>query len=386
MRLFYAISIILFLFFASSVHAQQDSIQKGIQISLLTCGTGNEIYTVFGHSGVRIIDSNEGTDVVYNYGTFDGYDQDFEIKFMRGNLLYYLSAGPYEDFIQEYNMEGRWVDEQIVLTSEPEKRQIQQYLLRNMLPENRAYRYDFFFDNCATRIRDIFTQTHGAAFKYPNVLPNKKSLTFRDIINQYLQYNVWERFGINILLGSTIDVKMSNEQIMFLPDYLKDAVTKATLNGKAFTQPSKRIIDEAKPVRRADYSVLIVLYGLLVLFIVSLAIPKLRVMAKILSNAILVITGLLGVLILIMWYATSHQTCQNNFNLLWVLPTNLLFVFRQKQYKYALVAMCCIVLSFVLHISAIQCLLLPEMLPVMLLLLLVFGNIYTLQKRKLAHA
>ena len=386
MRLFYFITVVLYLFFAHPVNAQQDSIQKGIQISLLTCGTGDEIYTVFGHSGVRIIDSNEGTDMVYNYGTFDGYDKDFEIKFMRGNLLYYLSAGPYEDFIQEYKMEGRWVEEQIVLTSEPEKRQIQQYLLKNMLPENRAYRYDFFFDNCATRIRDIFTQTHGDAFQYPIVLPNKKSLTFRDIINQYLQYNVWERFGINILLGSTIDVKMSNEQIMFLPDYLKDAFAMATLNGKAFTQPSKRIIDEAKPVRQADYSVLIVLYGLLVLFIVSLAIPKLRVMAKILSNAILVITGLLGLLILIMWYATSHQTCQNNFNLLWVLPTNLLFVFRQQQYKYALVAMCCIVLSFILHISAVQCLLLPEMLPVMLLLLLVFGNIYTLQKRKMAHA
>lgn len=378
---------LFFLIASTAAIAQYDSSQqKGIQISLLTCGTGDEIYTVFGHSGVRIVDSNEGTDIVYNYGTFDGYDQDFEIKFMRGNLLYYLSAGAYEDFIEEYKMEGRWVEEQIVHTSEAEKRQIQQYLLTNMLPENRPYKYDFFFDNCATRIRDIFTQTHGDAFKYPLVLPHKKSLSFRDIINQYLEYNVWERFGINILLGSKIDVKMSNEQIMFLPDYLKDALAKATLNGKAFAQASKRIIDETKAARQADYSVFIVLYGLLLLFIISLIIPKLQVVTTILSNSMLVITGFLGLLILTMWYATDHQTCDNNYNLLWALPTNLLFIFRKKQYKYALVAMLLIVGSLLLHISKIQCLLLPEMLPLLLLLLLVFGNIYTKQKSKITRA
>ena len=378
---------LFFLISATTAMAQYDSSQqKGIQISLLTCGTGNEIYTVFGHSGVRIIDSNEGTDIVYNYGTFDGYDEDFEIKFMRGNLLYYLSAGAYEDFIDEYKMEGRWVEEQVVNTSDAEKRQIQQYLLTNMLPENRPYKYDFFFDNCATRIRDIFTQTHGNAFKYPDVLPNKKSLSFRDIINQYLEYNVWERFGINILLGSKIDVKVNNEQIMFLPDYLQDAFANATLNDKAFAQPTNRIINETKPARQQDYSVLIVLYGLLFVFIITLLVPKLRVLTTVLSNTMLAITGLLGILILTMWYATDHQTCDNNYNLLWALPTNLLYIFRKKQYKYALVAMFLIVGSLVLHISKIQCLLLPEMLPLLLLLLLVFGNIYTHQKRKIARA
>lgn len=378
---------LFFLISSTAAIAQYDgSRQKGIQISLLTCGTGDEIYTVFGHSGVRIIDSSEGTDIVYNYGTFDGYDKDFEMKFMRGSLLYYLSAGGYEDFLEEYKMEGRWVEEQIVNTSDAEKRQIQQYLLTNMLPENRPYKYDFFFDNCATRIRDIFTQTHGEAFKYPNVLPNKKSLTFRDIINQYLSHNVWERFGINILLGSKIDTKMTNEQIMFLPDYLKDAIAGATLNGKAFAQPTKRIIDETKPARQEDYSVLIVLYGLLAVFIVALFIPKLQMVVSILSNTMLVITGLLGILILTMWYATDHHTCANNYNLLWALPTNLLFIFRKKQYKYAMVAMLLILGSLILHISHIQCLLLPEMLPILLLLLLVFGNIYSTQKRKIANA
>lgn len=378
---------LFFLISSTAAIAQYDSSrQKGIQISLLTCGTGDEIYTVFGHSGVRIIDSSEGTDIVYNYGTFDGYDKDFEMKFMRGSLLYYLSAGGYEDFLEEYKMEGRWVEEQIVNTSDAEKRQIQQYLLTNMLPENRPYKYDFFFDNCATRIRDIFTQTHGNAFKYPNVLPNEKSLSFRDIINKYLEHNVWERFGINILLGSKIDVKVNNEQIMFLPDYLKDAFANATLNGKAFAEPSKRIIDETKPARQEDYSVLIVLYGLLFVFIIALFVPKLQIVVSILSNATLVITGLLGILILTMWYATDHHTCANNYNLLWALPTNLLFIFRKKQYKYAMVAMLLVLGSLVLHVINVQCLLLPEMLPVLLLLLLVFGNIYSTQKRKIANA
>ena len=361
---------------SARLNAQSFDAPKGIRVSLLTCGVGHEIYSVFGHSAVRIIDSAAGSDIVYNYGTFDGYEKDFEIKFMRGKLLYYLSADRYDDFISLYSTGGRWVDEQVLLIPDAAKRDIQHYLLENLLPENRAYKYDFFFDNCATRIRDIFTQTHGAAFVYPKVLPKAYTPSFRDIINQYLAHNPWERLGINILLGSKIDRKMSNTEIMFLPDFLEAAVAAAHLNGQTYVQPARRIIQEQASIVSNDVSIWLVLYGLVLLMLLGLLVSRLSIVADMIGNFMLVLTGLLGVLILIMWFATDHQTCAQNFNLLWALPTNLLFLFRKKQYKYALVAIVFLLLSFVLHLLHVQCLLLPEMIPVFLLLLITYARIY----------
>jgi hypothetical protein len=353
---------LLILFFSAISNAQNipDTIDaRGIQVSLLTCGVGKEIYSVFGHTAVRIVDSNKGTDIVYNYGTFDGYDKDFTIKFMRGKLLYYLSEEQYADFISLYQLDGRWVEEQVLNTTETEKLQIQSYLLNNLLPENRAYKYDFFFDNCATRIRDIFTQTHGKAFKYPIVLPQKDALT----------------------LGSKIDKNMTNAEIMFLPDYLRDGVAGATLNGKLFAQPSQKIVNAKISSPKANYVFWLTLYGVLVILLIGLFSPKLYWLRTIMVNGVLIVSGLLGVLILIMWFATDHQTCANNYNILWALPTNILFVFRKKQYKYALVAIVLLFVSFLLHLLQIQCLLLPEMIPVFLMLLAVFGSIYKSAKR-----
>lgn len=349
---------------------------KGLQVSLLTCGTGAEIYSVFGHTAVRIVDSARGTDIVYNYGTFDGYDENFELKFMQGKLLYYLSEDDYPDFIDFYGADGRWVDEQVLNIGAAEKKQIQEYLAINLLPENRAYKYDFFFDNCATRIRDIFTQTHGDAFRYPDVLPQGKPLSFRDIINRYLAGNVWERFGINILLGSKIDRPMSNSQIMFLPDYLSDGVGGATLNGKPFAAKAQRIVEGDKPVFHPDYSLQLVLYGMLLLLAAGLFLPRLRLLGALLSGFILALTGLLGVLILVMWFGTDHQACATNFNLLWALPTNLMFVFRRRQYKYAAIALLLIFVLLILHLSGIQQLLLPDMVPLLLMLVLIFATAY----------
>lgn len=374
------LSFLLHLSFSVPSSAQDSVVRKGIQVSLLTCGTGDEIYSVFGHTAVRILDSAAGTDIVYNYGTFE-YGEDFELQFMKGKLLYYLSEERYSDFVDLYQSEGRWIEEQVLVSSEADKRKIQDYLLTNLLPENRAYKYDFFFDNCATRIRDIFTQTHGKAFLYPNVLPHQKSLSFRDIINQYLARNVWERFGINVLLGSKIDVKMSNSQIMFLPDYLRDAVGGATLDGKRFVSKAELVVKEQRKASASDYSVLIVLYGMLILLAAGLFVPKLKLLGLFMSNFILVVTGLLGVLIIVMWLGTDHQNCANNYNLLWALPTNLYFAFKKKQYKYAMIAIVLIFVSMFLHLLGIQQLLLPEMIAVLAMLLLIFSSNYRKYKK-----
>lgn len=369
---------LLLLFVTLKLWGQTDSTAKNdnLQISLLTCGAGSEIYSVFGHTAVRILNRDKGTDIVYNYGTFDGYEEDFELKFMRGKLLYYLSEENYQDFIAAYKDEGRWVKEQIIQATESEKKAIQSFLMENMQPENRAYKYDFFFDNCATRIRDIFSVTFGNRFVYPIVLSKDKKISFRDIINRYLQNNVWERLGINIVLGSKIDAPMTNTQIMFLPDYLMDAMASAQLDAKPIVQQTNDVIKGDNIPQKKDYSTLLVLYGLLILFLTSQLTPQLHFIGNIITNFMLFVSGTLGLIILVMWLGTDHQTCSNNFNLLWALPTNLFFIFRKKQFKYAVISMLLILLSFLLHLIHIQQLLLPEMVAILLLQLLIMGTIY----------
>ncbi len=359
------------------VNAQVSVPEKHLRISVLTCGAGTEIYSVFGHSAVRVVDSTIGSDIVYNYGTFDGFDKDFEMNFMRGKLLYYLSSEEYNSFMSNYFEDHRWVEEQVLFLSTEEKTKIENFLLDNIRPENRAYHYDFFFDNCSTRIRDIFEHSLGSNFKYPNVLPSEKSISFRTIINQYLHNEHWALFGINILLGSKVDKNMSNAEIMFLPDFLRDGIASATLNGQVFSSKSIQLLPAQPSINKiVRNDAAIIMWLLAIITIIGMTVPSLKLLGAIMSNAVLIITGLLGVLIIFMWLGTNHQTCSNNFNLLWALPTNLFFIFRKKQHKYAMIAIIFIFISLLLHLFNIQRLPLLELSPLLLMLLFTFGKIY----------
>lgn len=381
--------ILLLLLSSIGVTAQITSTTpaKHLRISLLTCGPGAEIYSVFGHSALRVIDSTVGTDIVYNYGTFDGFDKNFEINFMRGKLLYYLSDEDYTSFMSIYFQDHRWVSEQVLLLNAAEKAKIEDFLLDNMRPANRAYHYDFFFDNCSTRIRDIFEHGLGNQFKYPNVLPSGKSISFRTIINQYLHNEHWTLLGINILLGSKVDKNMSNAEIMFLPDFLQDGVGGATLNGQPFATQSKQLLPgQPSTPETSTNSAAIIMWLLAAITTIGLTIPSLKIIGSIMSNLTLLVTGLLGVLIVFMWLGTNHQTCSNNFNLLWALPTNLFFMFRKRQYNYALIAIMLIFASLLLHLLNIQRLPLTELTPLLLMLLFTFGTIYRNNNPNIKHA
>jgi hypothetical protein len=353
--------------------------RPALRISLLTCGPGDEVYETFGHTALRVIDSNvQGplSDLVYNYGMF-GYDDDFELKFMRGKLLYYVAANLYEDFVEEYTEHGRKVEEQVLLLDEAKMEEIKTFLEVNTLPENRYYKYDFFFDNCATRIRDIFPKSLGKSFAYSSVLPAGYQPTFRDIINQYFYRKHWDRLGVNILLGSKIDVVMTNMDIMFLPDYLRDGVAAATVNGTKMARPAVVLLpgNAKQPAGLNEGMALTV--GLLLLTILGLTVKKLRMLGNVMSRLLLFVSGLLGCLMLVMWFATDHQGCSNNFNVLWALPLNVIVAFMsfRRKDKYAVVAMLLILVSLLLHVLKIQALI-PELLPVLLALLLIYGYIY----------
>jgi hypothetical protein len=251
-----------------------------------------------------------------------------------------------------------------------------------MLPENRAYKYDFFFDNCATKIRDIFTNCLGDSFEYANVLNLEKKITFRQIINKYLAQNQWERLGINILLGKSIDKKITNQEIMFLPDYLQASFLKSSIGNKNISGNKTRILDEVKTIGPNPINVTIIFIGLFLITLLISFFPKLNILNNLIQNFWLIVSGLLGILILTMWFATDHQACSQNFNLLWALPTNLFFIFRKKQFKYAIIGIVLILTSFILHFTGIQQLLLPEMAPILLSILIVFWGILKNGRKK----
>ena len=368
--------LVFFLLFCVKASAQTDSTH--LRISLLTCGTGLEPWETFGHTAIRITDSLAGIDNVYNYGTFNGYDDDFLIKFTRGKLLYYLSYYPYPNFLQEYVESHRSVREQVLNISGEDKIDIYNFLNNNARDENKYYKYDFFFDNCATRIRDAFPTAFGNNFEYAKVLPENKEISFRNIINQYFYRVHWQRFGVNILLGSRIDKIMTESDVMFLPDFLERAVAGSTLNGKKIAATSTIELSGSPTLLAGLNGPLILTICIALLTIIGLTKKSLNRLGKLMVFLNLFITGFIGCFILVMWFATDHQGCSNNFNLLWALPTNLIVAFAPKRNKnrYALIAIVLIFVSLILHLFKVQELPILEISPLLLSLLFVHGSLY----------
>lgn len=326
---------LLFTFYFSP--AQTDSC--GIRISLLTCTPGTELYSTFGHSALRVVDTNNNTDIVFNYGTFDYYDPNFYTKFVKGKLLYFVDTSSIEDFMYEYEFFKRGVTEQVINISCDEKRKLLAALYQNVKKENREYRYDFNYDNCTTRLRDMLEKAAGKQIESKNILP-KPGTTFRNLIHVYLDRGgqQWSKLGIDMLLGNPMDKKVTNREAMFLPDYLLMAFDSSKLNGQPVVNEKKILLNYFDAYKTKTGVTPSIVFGILFLLIAALSIFIFKgwnLFLKIFDFFFFVIVGLIGVLILFMWFGTEHAMCKNNFNLLWALPTHLpvaFMLFSKKQW------------------------------------------------------
>lgn len=351
----------------------------GKQISLITCGVGEELYTAFGHTAIRIKNMETGSDVVYNYGTFNFYDSLFYVKFTLGKLNYYLDKEYFGDFVENYREDGRTVKEQVLNLGEEEIRMIEKYLEHNALPQNREYRYDFVFDNCATRVRDIFQNVLAPQFNYGDIMQGRK-VSFRAVINEYLAQQHWPRLGINLLLGSQIDSLMNNESALFLPDLLHGAMAKATFKKKAVVMEEQiLVVGEAVPsvLNWPMISGIIILLGSLLVFNIRTLAP----LKNIWSRIVLFVLGFLGLLMLFMWLGTDHQSCRNNYNILWAVPTHFIMAFLRFRYRawvrlYAFASISLLIVAIIIHILGIQVMPLVEILPWFFIAMLVYIDMY----------
>lgn len=340
--------------------------RPGHRISLLTVGTGDEIYASFGHTGIRVVDSAAGSDIVYNWGTFE-FGEDFEIKFMRGKLLYTCAQQSYASFYQTYIREQRGFEEQVLFLPPASEQKLLAAIQNNMKEENRYYKYDFLFDNCSTRPRELLKTAFGPEFKYGNALKGRRH-TFRDEINIYLAGLPWERFGINLLLGAKIDRVMSNEDAMFLPDYLRDGLATATLAGKQVTGPAERILPDAPEEKSYVNGPLLLTLVIGCICILGTAVPGFDILGRFMRYLLLIVTGLLGALMLFMWFGTDHESCRDNWNILWCLPTNLIlpFIKPHRRSRYATIAMLLLVAALFVHLTGTQALPLGIIWPLLL--------------------
>ncbi|MCI1648112.1 MAG: DUF4105 domain-containing protein [Bacteroides sp.] len=223
-RIIYFLLITFFSFLSISSQAKEKRpISDSIRFSLLTCAPGEEIYSLFGHTAIRYENFTRGIDVVFNYGMFSFNTPNFILRFALGKTDYQLGVNSYEQFVFEYKYLERDVWQQTLNLLPEEKEHLVRSLEENYLPENRTYRYNFFYDNCATRPRDQIEKAVNGKLQYADdMLNNNTGKSFRDIIHQYTKGHDWAKFGMDLCLGSKADKPINRRLMMFAPFYVKD--------------------------------------------------------------------------------------------------------------------------------------------------------------------
>lgn len=298
-----------------------NSLSENAEISIITCEAGNQTYTAFGHSAIHVKDLAQNIDIIFNYGTFDFNTPNFYTKFASGRLDYMLSVLPYPDFIEFYKNENRSVYTQKLRLTNTEKQILFNALVENFRLENRFYRYDFFIDNCATRIDDIIQKSLQTnwIFKAVPCTP----YTYRTALNQHLQDSKWTLLGLNILLGTPTD-KMPHE--LFLPNILKDNYSQILHNGKKITS-SPSILYKAKHTQGNNQipSPKTIFYTLA--FVLLLASIFRNNSLKYIDFILFSLIGIAGIIISYTSFFSEYMATKNNWNLFWAIPTHLIIAF-----------------------------------------------------------
>lgn len=307
-----------------------------VDISLLTCGPGQEVYSYYGHSAVRFHDKGRGQDLVVNYGLFSFRQKFFILRFVFGLCYYQMGLQTMQDFIAEYQGEGRWVKEQVINLTNEEKWAIAQAIDSNYRPEARTYLYNFFYDNCTTRARDLILNhlqySHSIGKEYSDSIENIHT-SYREMVHQWCGGHPWAQFGVDLLLGVKADRKTDRLQQEFLPDTLrKDFDNLYTVN--ADSTPRKLVamshyLLKGQTVEEASgfsLTPMVCAIGLLILTIVICLLEwRFKRIAWPYDAVLLTLDGLAGLILFAMIFS-KHPTVSLNFQILMLCPLSIVFV------------------------------------------------------------
>lgn len=324
--------LILLLLAALKLNAQYPMLGPDAEVSLITIGPGKYLYDAFGHSAFRIKDPSLNLDKVYNYGSFDSFEEGFYVEFARGTADYRLATADFNRFFITYQRQNRWMKEQVMNLSRAEVQGIFEYLENNARPENMYYRYDQFFDNCATKLRDVPKVVLGDRLQF-NADHLDRFYTMREMVDQNSFNHPWIDLGIDIGLGNIVDRKATLEEHMYLPDYVLSGYANATISRDGKLLPA---IKETKDLLLTDYweqpvdkiqpwMVFSILAITLMIF--TYRDYRLKRRTRGIDFGLFLFTGLIGSLVIFLWFGTHHTTTVNNMNILWAFCPNLLVAF-----------------------------------------------------------
>lgn len=330
------ILVSLFLLIAQ-VEVNAQTLSPQAQISILTCDPGNDVAEMYGHSAIRITDTSLNLDAVFNYGLYSFDKPDFIYRFAKGQTDFRMGGEKFRSFLPPYIEEKRSVYEQVLNLSPEAKNKLFQALLENAKPENRIYRYNFFMDNCATRVRDMIEQNAGSTITFQESHPTE---SYRDLIKRFHHSFRWSDLGIDLLVGKKADKHISQYGQMFLPEYLMEQFSKAeiTIDGKA--QPlvleTRTLSDYPNSKLNSDLPWPAIVFGILFLIMAVISFRSFLQKKKTdwLDYWLLGLSGFAG--LIIGWFTlySEHPAMSPNFNLLWAFPLNLFFAVIWKFKKW----------------------------------------------------
>ncbi len=326
MKIKFILSALLILTGLSNLKSQ---IANDTSVYLITCSPGTETYSIYGHSAIRVAIPSAGIDVVYNWGVFDFNTKNFVWKFAKGKLNYMLGVYPYNVFLEEYMFEKRSVYSQKVNMESDDLMYLTTLLEENLKPENLFYLYDFFYDNCSTRIRDIFEKVYDGKLIYPPY-ENNKIPTFRQKLAYYHRNYPWLKFGIDFLLGLPADKKASFRDQMFLPLDLQRNLSQVVINRNRKMIPLLQNVENIfefesmQPTPPFYYSPMLIFSAAFVLVLFVCIKFKNTLFINYLDIALFTIFSILAILMIFFNFITDHEQTKWNLNIIWCNPFILL--------------------------------------------------------------
>jgi hypothetical protein len=297
-----------------------------VEVSLLTCEPHDEVYSLYGHTALRWHDrhASGGTDLTFNYGVFDWRRPHFVARFIMGLTDYELGAYPYPLFLKEYQHFGSMVTEQVLNLNSREKARLQQALMLNLQPANRIYRYNYFYNNCTTKARDIIEQCIDGTLEYADNKRDSKS--YRDMVHEMTRHHPWSRFGNDLLLGIRADQPTTQRQQEFLPGNLMADFDHAKITDNGEKRPlvsesrtalpaGTKTVQPAFPLSPWQCSIILGLAA------IALCAVQLRRKQSLLwwDATLMLATGTVGIVLSLMLFS-QHPTVSLNLQLILLNP------------------------------------------------------------------
>jgi hypothetical protein len=313
----------------SLISAQNLAFSDSTIVSLITCSPGKVAYERFGHTAIRLNDPVNHIDVVFNYGIFSFNTKNFYIKFIKGETDYQLGVYPTQYFLPEYQERNSMVWESVLNLNLKEKQFLINSLLENYKPENRTYRYNFIYDNCATRPRDKIFNALNGHFDLPKGVETK---TYRQWLSIYAGTYSWLNFGLDIAFGMEADNNCPQYESMFLPELLMTELKNTKIEN--FTTGEHRdliksqniIIDSTHQKESFHWynNTVVVFMIILIIGLIYTVIEYLKNRHKrFIDTILLAATGIGGFILIFLMLWSTHPLVSKNLNILWLNPLNL---------------------------------------------------------------